>query len=70
MTLSTAAAKYVDEPELYLLRSRILSNAGRDAEALSEIQTALPRFPYSKALRNEAVAYATPKPTEEAGEKE
>ena len=68
LTQSTAAATYVDEPELYLLRSRILANAGRDAEALSELQEALPRFPYSKALRNEAATYAPPKPAVETSE--
>ncbi len=62
LTQATAAAEYVDEPELYILRSRILANAGRDDEARRELQAALARFPYSRALRDEAAAYALPHP--------
>ena len=55
---SIVAANYVDEPELYILRSRILANAGRDDEARRVLDAAVPVFPYSTDLRDEAAAYA------------
>ncbi|MDR3793769.1 MAG: hypothetical protein P4L03_10355 [Terracidiphilus sp.] len=51
-------AEYVNEPEFYLLRSRILANAGRDKEARQEAEQALRRFPYSAALCEEAAEAA------------
>jgi len=50
---SRVAARYVNEPELYLLRSRILQNADRQLEARHELETALQLFPYSEQLRGE-----------------
>jgi O-antigen ligase len=47
------AAIYVDEPELYLLRARILANVGRPSEARQQTRQALARFPYADVLRQE-----------------
>jgi len=52
------AARFVDEPELYLLCSRILHNAGRMDEARREVEAAARRFPYSAELREERASYA------------
>jgi hypothetical protein len=54
---SKTAARFVNEPELYLLRSRILANAGLSSEARQEAEQALARFPYSSALRDEVADY-------------
>jgi len=51
---ATIAAHFVNEPELFLLRSRILQNQGRYCEAGREIQNALQLFPYAQELRDEA----------------
>ena len=53
---STMAARYLNEPELSILRSRILHNAGRDGDARRELVTAARRFPYSAQLRHEVSA--------------
>jgi len=53
---SAAAEYYVNEPELYLLRGRILENQGRDDEALRKLHRGLLKFPYSKELRDEIAA--------------
>ena len=53
---SAAAESYVNEPELFLLRARILQNQGRDDEALRELNRGLLNFPYSKQLRDEIAA--------------
>lgn len=47
---SAIAARYVDEAELYLLRSRALRDLGRDSEAERELERARERFPFSNAL--------------------
>lgn len=55
---SKIAARSVNEPELYLLRSRILQNAGRESEARRELEAAIRLFPYSMELRDEAASYS------------
>jgi Flp pilus assembly protein TadD len=57
---SRAAARYVNEPELYILRSRILQNAGRKIEARHELEEALQLFPYSEELRGEIASLSLP----------
>jgi tetratricopeptide (TPR) repeat protein len=54
---SRVATGYVNEPELYILRSRILQNAGRNAEAGRELEAATRLFPYSTKLRDEVAKY-------------
>lgn len=55
---SKVAARYVNEPELSILRSRILQNAGQNREALNEVESAIRIFPYSVDLREEAASYS------------
>jgi tetratricopeptide (TPR) repeat protein len=55
---SKIATRFVNEPELYLLRSRILQNAGRESEARRELEAAIRLFPYSKELRAELASYS------------
>jgi len=50
---SRIAARYVNEPELYLLRARILENAGLDVAARNELEAAVRLFPYAKVLQRE-----------------
>jgi Flp pilus assembly protein TadD len=57
---SKAAARYVNEPELYILRSRILQNADRKNEARRELEEALQHFPYSEELRREIASLPLP----------
>ncbi|MDR3726962.1 MAG: O-antigen ligase family protein [Terracidiphilus sp.] len=57
---SKIAIRSANEPELYLLRSRILQNAGRENEARHELEAATRLFPYSKELRDEAASYLLP----------
>jgi putative inorganic carbon (hco3(-)) transporter len=54
------ATRYVNEPELYILRSRILLDAGSKAEARRELETAVRLFPYSEELRDEIASYSLP----------
>lgn len=63
LTQSIAAERYVNEPELYLLRVRILQNLDRDNEALRELNQGIRLFPYSKSLRKE-IAVRDPSHTE------
>jgi len=60
------AAQYVNEPELYILRSRILEKAGRSGEARGEIEAGVRAFPYSVELRDELASHMT-RGTESAG---
>jgi Flp pilus assembly protein TadD len=55
---SKSATRFVNEPELYLLRSRILQNAGQESEARRELEAAMRLFPYSAELRAEAASYS------------
>ena len=57
---SSIAARYVNEPELYILRSRILQNAGRESDARRELVAAVRLFPYSTELRDEVTACSLP----------
>lgn len=57
---SDIAVAFVNEPELHILRSRILVSAGRDIDAKSEIDSALRLFPYSQDLRDEAAGFSIP----------
>ena len=60
LTQSAIAVRYVNEPELYLMRSRILQNAGRDSDAVGVLDAAVRLFPYSAELRDEADSYSLP----------
>lgn len=64
---SKIAMQSVNEPELCLLRSRILQNAGREDEARRELEVAIRLFPYSKELRDEAASYSRPEKAAESG---
>jgi len=57
---SRITVRYVDEPELYLLRSRILQNAGRNIEARRELEEAERRFPYAKQVHAEIASLPPP----------
>lgn len=50
---STVALRYVAEPELWLLRARILESMDRNGDARSEVHKALTAFPYSSLLIDE-----------------
>ena len=52
--------RWVNEPECWLLRSRILRADGKDAEARQTVEAALHLFPYSAALREESRELAEP----------
>jgi len=49
----TTAVRYVPEPELYLLQSRLEANAGHTGKARLAVEVGLALFPYSKELRAE-----------------
>ncbi len=55
---SRLAVRFVNEPELYILRSRILENAGRNDEAEREVEAAARFFPYSTELRDEIGSFS------------
>lgn len=56
---SAEAARYVNEPELWLLRARILSAIGLPDVASRELRTKSAAFPYSKELRDESQGMAS-----------
>ncbi len=49
-----AAQRYVDEPELWVLRIRIRRAMGDEQRARKELQQAQERFPYAPVLRAES----------------
>jgi tetratricopeptide (TPR) repeat protein len=57
---SRAATRFVDEPELYILRSRILLNVDRKTDARRELEEAMRLFPYSMEIRSEIASLSQP----------
>jgi len=57
---SKVATRFVNEPELYILRSRILQNTGRKTDARSELEDAMRLFPYSMEVRGEIASLSLP----------
>ena len=57
---SRIAVRYVNEPELYILRSRILQYAGRQSEARRELESATRLFPFSTELSDETTSSFLP----------
>jgi putative inorganic carbon (hco3(-)) transporter len=57
---SNIAKRYVNEPELYILRSRILQYAGRESEARRELESATRIFPFSTELSDEIASSFLP----------
>jgi O-antigen ligase len=60
LSQSIIAMRYVNEPALYILRSRILQNAGRNGDARSEVEAAARTFTYSMELRKEVASFPQP----------
>jgi tetratricopeptide (TPR) repeat protein len=56
---SHVASRFVNEPELIILRSRIQQNAGHHDQAIGELHTGIRTFPYSEELRDELVSYSS-----------
>lgn len=50
---SRLASRFVNEPELIILRSRIEQNAGQSDAAVRELEAGVRLFPYSQELREE-----------------
>ncbi|HEX6880209.1 MAG TPA: hypothetical protein VF135_07585, partial [Terriglobales bacterium] len=50
---STEALDWIQEPEMWLLRSRIAGQMGNDQLAVSQLQIGIAAFPYSEELRHE-----------------
>jgi hypothetical protein len=57
---SERAERWIMEPELFLLRGRILKAMGRDVEAKALIADSAKRFPYSEDLRQEIGGFSQP----------
>lgn len=54
---SHVASRFVNEPELTILRSRIQQNSGNSELAMRELRSGMRMFPYSQELRNEFDSY-------------
>jgi hypothetical protein len=55
---SRVASRFVNEPELVILRSRILQNAGQNEEAVRVLTVGARQFSYSQELRDELASYS------------
>jgi O-antigen ligase len=56
---SHVASRFVNEPELIILRSRIQQNIGNIDLAMHELQSGMRMFPYSQELREELASYSS-----------
>jgi Tfp pilus assembly protein PilF len=56
---SHVASRFVNEPELIILRSRIQQNIGNSDLAMRELQSGMRMFPYSQELREELGSYSS-----------
>ncbi len=57
---STEALDWIQEPEMWLLRSRIARAMGDDQLALSQLQIGIAAFPYSEELQREVAEVHSP----------